>query len=556
MLVTKARRGPSFFAWLLGVPVAGFLFTLTATVGAVLAIPFVMQPYPANAPLTVDQTEAMFDRLAAWRPTSTGGDEVYLASTRVMQVSDKCAQALQAEGEKQSFHVQLLVAACESSWAAYDFTDNYAGDVTLLRMPPGPGNILRLVESERSIQMTWRMRGSAFVLLVSCGSGLDCRLQVDALLSQLAQQLRGLPMADPVPRRNGVASIISIPLAAWTIYVFPLRVWRFARRPKFDSRSTSPRYWDLTAEMGAVRRQVLRAWLKPSGCVLAVLGVGSLASGIHGQNVTLIVAGLTEVHLAVGCFILVHRIPRPHSGIGEKIDVEASGLRGRLGHVATSAGSALTVLLICYFCLVAVGSDMNEPGGRDFYYSALNEEDDNPVRGYIAGLLAVNLLSFEDGGGMIYSFSVLPCLLLAAGLSRFGRRLRAAELFAAIQADKRPPILYLRSFEEDRLKVSAPSLRRTLAERLLGRRMRRFEEVLAWSLSRYGPVTAISPPGRKLATLGAAKMTLPHEGWQSEIERMSREALAVVGRNLHRLGALLLAEEADRLRKAEHKRAA
>lgn len=106
---------------------------------------------------------------------------------------------------------------------------------------------------------------------------------------------------------------------------------------------------------------------------------------------------------------------------------------------------------------------------------------------------------------MIYSFSVLPCLLLAAGLSRFGRRLRAAELFAAIQADKRPPILYLRSFEEDRLKVSAPSLRRTLAERLLGRRMRRFEEVLAWSLSRYGPVTAISPPGRKLATLGAAK---------------------------------------------------
>ena len=40
------------------------------------------------------------------------------------------------------------------------------------------------------------------------------------------------------------------------------------------------------------------------------------------------------------------------------------------------------------------------------------------------------------------------------------------------------------------------------------------------------------------------------------IEAWLTKALAVVGRNLHRLGALLLAEEADRLRKAEHKRAA
>jgi hypothetical protein len=59
--------------------------------------------------------------------------------------------------------------------------------------------------------------------------------------------------------------------------------------------------------------------------------------------------------------------------------------------------------------------------------------------------------------------------------------------------DPRPSFLYLRSFDEDRLKLRVSLERRGILELLAPLRRRRFEEVLVRALSAYGPV--IAPTG-------------------------------------------------------------
>ena len=84
--------------------------------------------------------------------------------------------------------------------------------------------------------------------------------------------------------------------------------------------------------------------------------------------------------------------------------------------------------------------------------------------------------------------------------------------------DPRPPVLYLRSFTDDRLRLWTATLGRpSLVERFTPRRFDRFEEVLVRHLSRYGPVIAVNPPGTRLAPLGAARETIEQANWQSAV---------------------------------------
>jgi len=119
-------------------------------------------------------------------------------------------------------------------------------------------------------------------------------------------------------------------------------------------------------------------------------------------------------------------------------------------------------------------------------------------------------------------------LLLSVFVFRRARRhalLGASELR---QQDPRPEVLYLRSFGDDRLKVRARrSARQSWLERLAAPRRERFEEIVAWHLSRLGPVVAISEPGEWFAPLGAAREELRQETWQEEIEQRMRLAQAI-----------------------------
>ena len=123
----------------------------------------------------------------------------------------------------------------------------------------------------------------------------------------------------------------------------------------------------------------------------------------------------------------------------------------------------------------------------------------------------------------------LGLLVLGAVIFLVARRLGSADARRLMLRDPRPPVLYLRSFTDDRLRLWAATLGRpSLVERFTPRRFDRFEEVLVRHLSRYGPVIAVNPPGTRLAPLRAARETIEPTNWQSDVAGwMAHSALIV-----------------------------
>jgi hypothetical protein len=123
----------------------------------------------------------------------------------------------------------------------------------------------------------------------------------------------------------------------------------------------------------------------------------------------------------------------------------------------------------------------------------------------------------------------LGLLVLGAVIFLVARRLGSADARRLMLRDPRPPVLYLRSFTDDRLRLWTATLGRpSLVERFTPRRFDRFEEVLVRHLSRYGPVIAVNPPGTRLAPVGAARETIEPANWQSAVAGwMAHSALIV-----------------------------
>jgi hypothetical protein len=123
----------------------------------------------------------------------------------------------------------------------------------------------------------------------------------------------------------------------------------------------------------------------------------------------------------------------------------------------------------------------------------------------------------------------LGLLVLGAVIFRVARRLSSVDARRLMLRDPRPPVLYLRSFGDNRLRLWTATLGRPwLVERFTLRRFDRFEEVLVRYLSRYGPVIAVNPPGTRLAPLGAARETIEPADWHSAVAGWMAHAALIV----------------------------
>lgn len=128
-----------------------------------------------------------------------------------------------------------------------------------------------------------------------------------------------------------------------------------------------------------------------------------------------------------------------------------------------------------------------------------------------------------------YMTSGLILLVLGAIIYRYARRLGSIDARRLLERDSRPPVLYLRAFGDDRLRLWTATLgRSSLIERFTLRRFDRFEEVLVRHLSQYGPVIAVNPPGTKLAPLGAARQTIDNAEWHEEVAGWMAECALIV----------------------------
>jgi hypothetical protein len=135
----------------------------------------------------------------------------------------------------------------------------------------------------------------------------------------------------------------------------------------------------------------------------------------------------------------------------------------------------------------------------------------------------------QDGALVYWGLTGVALVAIGAIIHRYGRRRGAIEAHRLMLRDARQPILFLRSFGDDRLKLWTAALGRpSFIERFSPSRFDTFEEVLVRHLSLRGPVIALNPPFTTLPPLGAARATLDPADWQSTIGNWMEQAAQIV----------------------------
>jgi hypothetical protein len=115
-----------------------------------------------------------------------------------------------------------------------------------------------------------------------------------------------------------------------------------------------------------------------------------------------------------------------------------------------------------------------------------------------------------------------------AGVSRLfvaGRRELARQAADLRSRDPRPPVLLVRSFDDDRMQVRR---RWTWSQLFFNMRAYTFEEAVADEMSRHGPVVAVGRPGERRPPLGAAREYIADDRWRERVEEYVAEARVIV----------------------------
>jgi hypothetical protein len=107
------------------------------------------------------------------------------------------------------------------------------------------------------------------------------------------------------------------------------------------------------------------------------------------------------------------------------------------------------------------------------------------------------------------------------------RRRLARSASELARKDQRPPILLLRSFQDDAITVENERFWGYRFLRVRNERIR-LEEVIAESLYTYGPLIALSNPLDALPPLGAAKENISDDHWKSAVESYVEHAQKIV----------------------------
>ncbi len=155
----------------------------------------------------------------------------------------------------------------------------------------------------------------------------------------------------------------------------------------------------------------------------------------------------------------------------------------------------------------------------------------------VASLAVALVLANEDWETTFAVLTVAPGLALARWMILKGKRLAAKRAEDILAEDRRPPVLYLRSFKDEDadkglggvLRSGAATDAQPLAESVIAWGTRE-QEALAVLLRQVGPYVAVGKPGEPMPEVGAARMYLSDDQWQDRVGRLIDEARLVVVR--------------------------
>ena len=123
----------------------------------------------------------------------------------------------------------------------------------------------------------------------------------------------------------------------------------------------------------------------------------------------------------------------------------------------------------------------------------------------------------------VESLLFMSWLGASAVLLKKAKSLEAEQAEARLNRDLRPPVLLLRSFNDDGVVVGTPGYGTQMFAQPVT-----LEEAIAQVLHQVGPVIAIGRPGEPHAPLGAAREYVSNEAWQGTVQGWLEKAKLVV----------------------------
>jgi hypothetical protein len=292
-----------------------------------------------------------------------------------------------------------------------------------------------------------------------------------------------------------------------------------------------------------LRARRRRRAVEPHGSLAAptttpgdVIDVAGRATHLRRRGYALLVVQVVAVNaLVVGVLVVLGAIDLPKSA---GMTIATVGLLGGVAITAVAARRELAAFGgaggprrgrwrspvglmsgLVALALLVTGFTLAASGLADFVFGPS-----------IGGLERAASLHIAPGHLSTLTLLAGLVLLVLGGIAvRLARMWSRATAQRLRQLDARPPILYLRSFDDDALPLpTVLSGRRPFLELFVPRGADPFEEALAWELAPYGPVVAVGRPGRSLASLGAARDHLAPDDWQGGVAERMAAAHAIV----------------------------
>jgi hypothetical protein len=229
--------------------------------------------------------------------------------------------------------------------------------------------------------------------------------------------------------------------------------------------------------------------------------------------------------------VVLRLVWRPHPLIALARRRDRPTALGMLGAAvrATAAVLAALAVVVYFFASLLLISDRGvTPATVRAQNEGFLQSPDPLAVGYGAIRSLVHALDDTGTYFLVFLLMLVVPVTLAYLLDRFGQRIARRSLQATLATDNRPYFLYLRGFDEDRLRIDESVGRRGFLEIFTPFGRPRFEEVLVEYLSRYGPVIAIAGGRQRIPDLGAAKVSLGNDEWQDRVREWSAGARAVV----------------------------
>jgi hypothetical protein len=145
---------------------------------------------------------------------------------------------------------------------------------------------------------------------------------------------------------------------------------------------------------------------------------------------------------------------------------------------------------------------------------------------YAGGAVVAAWVAVGTGVTLLGALAYLPVARAAGRAWTKGRRALALRLQEVRKLDDRPPVILLRSFEDDNLPLETRF--RLLWFFSAAEEAFTLEEYVVNCVWQCGPVIAVGNPREKLSPLGSAREYVPEDRWRNSIQQYLDEAALVV----------------------------